>query len=209
MSTPSKRWEVSPRAPAAHFAKFPDLPPLIVQILYNRGITTSEDVQNFLAHRWSDDDPFALRGMAPAVERLRRAIAQHEPIAVYGDYDADGVTATALMMHVLIALGANAQAYIPNRFEEGYGLNNEALTELAGRGVKVVVTVDCGIRSVQEVAYGNSLGLDLIITDHHTVGEQIPPALAAINPKQANCDYPFKRTGRSRVGLQVVSGIAQ
>ncbi|MCB9107129.1 MAG: single-stranded-DNA-specific exonuclease RecJ [Anaerolineales bacterium] len=192
MSTPSKRWEVSPRAPAAHFAKFPDLPPLIVQILYNRGITTSEDVQNFLAHRWSDDDPFALRGMAPAVERLRRAIAQHEPIAVYGDYDADGVTATALMMHVLIALGANAQAYIPNRFEEGYGLNNEALTELAGRGVKVVVTVDCGIRSVQEVAYGNSLGLDLIITDHHTVGEQIPPALAAINPKQANCDYPFK-----------------
>ena len=77
MSTPSKRWEVSPRAPAVHFAKFPDLPPLIVQILYNRGITTSEDVQNFLAHRWSDDDPFALRGMAPAVERLRRAIAQH------------------------------------------------------------------------------------------------------------------------------------
>ncbi|MCB9078433.1 MAG: single-stranded-DNA-specific exonuclease RecJ [Anaerolineaceae bacterium] len=192
MSTPSKRWEVSPRAPAAHFTKFSDLPPLIVQILYNRGITTPEDVHNFLTHRWTDDDPFALRGMAPAVERLRRAIAQHESIAVYGDYDADGVTATALMMHVLTALGANAQAYIPNRFEEGYGLNNEALAELAGRGVKVVVTVDCGIRSVREVAYGNSLGLDLIITDHHTVGEQLPPALAAINPKQTNCDYPFK-----------------
>ena len=113
-------------------------------------------------------------------------------IAVYGDYDADGVTATALMMQLLNALGANAQPYIPNRFEEGYGLNNEALAELAAQDVKVVLTVDCGIRSVNEVAYGNSLGLDIIITDHHHVGEEIPPALAAINPKQLDCSYPFK-----------------
>lgn len=192
MSTPVKRWEEAPRAPETHFAQFPDLPKLVVQILYNRGITTPEEVQRFLTNHWADNSPFALQGMAQAVERLSHAIQQREPIAVYGDYDADGVTATALMMHVLTKLGANAQAYIPNRFDEGYGLNKEALSELASRNVKVVLTVDCGIRSVPEVAFGNSLGLDIIITDHHTVGTEIPPALAAINPKQTSCTYPFK-----------------
>ena len=187
-----KRWEVAPRAPDAHFVQFPDIPPLIIQILYNRGFTTSREVYDFLSYRWDDNDPFALKGMRPAVERLSQAIIKQESIAVYGDYDADGVTSTALMIKLLTALGANVQAYIPNRFDEGYGLNNDALAELAARGMRVVLTVDCGIRSVQEVAYGNSLGLDIIITDHHTVGEQTPAALAAINPKQADCSYPFK-----------------
>ncbi len=192
MSIQLKRWEVAPRAPESHFAQFPDLPPLVVQILYNRGFTAPQEVNNFLACHWQDDNPMALKGMAQAVERLTQAIINQEPIAVYGDYDADGVTATALMIQLLTALGGKAQAYIPNRFEEGYGLNNKALAELADRGVKVVLTVDCGIRSVNEVTYGNSLGLDIIITDHHTVGEEIPPALATINPKQPGCDYPFK-----------------
>jgi single-stranded-DNA-specific exonuclease len=187
-----KRWEIYPRAPDSHFARFPDLPKLIVQILYNRGITSPANLENFLNHNWRDDDPFALKGMRRAVERLSQAIIQQEPIAVYGDYDADGVTAAALMMQLLTALKGKARVYIPNRFEEGYGLNNEALAELAGQGVKVVLTVDCGIRSVTEVAYGNSLGLDIIITDHHSVGQEMPPALAAINPKQADCSYPFK-----------------
>ncbi len=192
MSIPLKRWEVSPRAPASHFAQFPNTPPLVVQILYNRGFTSLQDVQQFLEHRFVDDDPLTLKGMPQAVERLSQAIINQESIAIYGDYDADGVTSTALMMELLLGLGAQVQAYIPNRFKEGYGLNNEALTELVNRGVKVVVTVDCGIRSVSEVTYGNSLGLDIIITDHHTVGQEIPPALAIINPKQADCPYPFK-----------------
>ena len=192
MLTQPKRWEVAVRAPASHFAQFPDLPPLVVQILFNRGITTSGDVSDFLNHRWTDNDPLALKGMSQAVERLTTAILQGETIAVYGDYDADGVTATALMVQLLTALGGRAEAYIPNRFEEGYGLNVEALKELDQRGVKVVLTVDCGIRSVEEVAFGNSLGLDIIIPDHHMVGDEIPPALAAINPKQPDCTYPFK-----------------
>lgn len=187
-----KRWEVSPRAPNAHFAQFPDLPPLVVQILYNRGITAPQDVEDFLAYRWAGDDPYALKGMPQAVERIAQAIIGQEPMVVYGDYDADGVTSTALMVQLLSALGAKVQPYIPNRFDEGYGLNNEALAELAERGAKVVLTVDCGIRSVDEVAYGNSLGLDIIITDHHSVGQKVPPALAAINPKQPDCKYPFK-----------------
>lgn len=192
MFNQAKRWEVAPRAPNTHFAQFSDLPPLIIQILYNRGFTAPQEVEDFLAHRWANDDPLALKGMPQAVERLTQAILNQEPIAVYGDYDADGVTATALMMQLLTALEGKAQAYIPNRFDEGYGLNNEALAELAERGVKVVLTVDCGIRSVDEVAYGNSLGLDIILTDHHSVGQKIPPALAAINPKQPDCTYAFK-----------------
>jgi len=192
LSSQPKRWEVRLRAPKSHFEKFPDLPPLVVQILYNRDFRTEPDVRDFLAHRWHDDDPFELQDMAQAVERLGWAIERQEPIAVYGDYDADGVTASALMMSVLTRLGARAEVYIPNRFDEGYGLNNDALAELAGKGIKLVLTVDCGIRSISEVAYGNSLGLDIIITDHHNVGTDLPPARAAINPKRSDCAYPFK-----------------
>lgn len=186
------KWEVALKAPKNHFDQFPDVPPLIVQILFNRGITAPDEIDSFLNHHWPHDDPFTLKGIPQAVDRLTRALLNGERIAVYGDYDADGVTATALMMQLLSALGGQVEPYIPNRFDEGYGLNNEALAELAERGVAVVLTVDCGIRSVAEVEYGNSLGLDIIITDHHHVGKEVPPALAVINPKQNDCPYPFK-----------------
>jgi single-stranded-DNA-specific exonuclease len=130
--------------------------------------------------------------MARAVERLSEAIIRQEPIAIYGDYDADGVTATTLLMQLFTALGAQVRPYIPNRFDEGYGLHREALTELADQGTRVVLTVDCGIRAVGEVIHGNSLGLDIIITDHHYIGEKVPAALAAINPRQQDCVYAFK-----------------
>jgi single-stranded-DNA-specific exonuclease len=208
LSISLKRWDVSPRAPEAHFAQFANLPRLIVQILYNRGFTQPQEVHEFLAHSWSNDDPLALKGMAEAVARLSQAIASQEPIAVYGDYDVDGVTATTVMVQALTALGAQVRAYIPNRFDEGYGLNNEALAELAGQGVKVVLTVDCGIRSVKEVAYGNSLGLDIIITDHHHVGDETPPALAAINPKQPGCTYPFKDLAGVGLAYKLVQALA-
>jgi single-stranded-DNA-specific exonuclease len=207
LSIPSKRWQVLPRAPESHLAQFPDLPRLIVQLLYNRGVTSAEEIQSFLDHHCRNDDPFALLGMRTAVERIRRALVRQELIAVYGDYDCDGVTSTALMTDVLTRLGAWVEAYIPNRFDEGYGLNNEALTELAARGVKLVITVDCGIRSVAEVAYGNSLGLDLIITDHHHVGEQVPPALATINPKQRNCTYPFAELAGVGLAYKLVQAL--
>jgi single-stranded-DNA-specific exonuclease len=202
-----KYWKEQPRAPEAHFAQFPDLPRLVVQILYNRRIREVQDVVNFLEFRWTDDNPLTMKGMAQAVERLSQAVLREEPIAVYGDYDADGVTATALLMQFLTALGAKAQAYIPNRFDEGYGLNNEALAELAGRGIKLVVTVDCGIRSVAEVKYANSLGLELIISDHHHVGEEIPPAVAAINPKQSGCAYTFKELAGVGLAYKLVQAL--
>jgi single-stranded-DNA-specific exonuclease len=188
-----KRWQVAPPPPPGHTARFPGLSPLIVQLLYNRRLKTPSEVQAFLKGDWPEDNPFRLKGMNEAVTRLRQAIRQREPIAVYGDFDADGVTATVLLVETLSALGAQAEPYIPHRVDEGYGLNEGALRELAQKGIKVVVTVDCGIRSPLEVAYGHGLGLDIIVTDHHSPGEELPPATAAINPKQADCRYPFEK----------------
>jgi single-stranded-DNA-specific exonuclease len=152
-----------------------------------------DEVQAFLSRSFGPDNPFRLKGMNEAVTRLRHAIRGGEAIAVYGDYDVDGVTATALLVPTLRALGAaHVVPYIPNRMEEGYGLNEPALAELAGQGIKVVITVDCGVRSVDEVEYANGLGLDLIITDHHAVGEKLPSAVAVIDARREDDSYPFK-----------------
>jgi single-stranded-DNA-specific exonuclease len=193
LTTKPKRWQVAPPLSPDHAARLPGLSPLVVQLLYNRDLKTPSEVQAFLKGDWPEDNPFQLKGMNEAVTRLRQAIRQQEPVAIYGDFDADGVTATALLVGTLSALGAQAEPYIPHRVDEGYGLNKSALRELAQKGTKVVVTVDCGIRSISEVAYGRGLGLDIIVTDHHSPSEELPPATAAINPKQADCRYPFKK----------------
>jgi len=201
-----ERWQLLPLAPEAHLARFPHLSPLLVQLLYNRGITAPAEVEAFLAGEFEEDNPFRLKGMREAVTRIRKAIRAGEPIVVYGDFDADGVTATALLVQTLASLGAaKVEPYIPNRIEEGYGLNCDALRRLASQGAKLIVTVDCGIRSIEEVSYGNRLGLDIIITDHHSVPERLPPALAIINPKQADCPYLF----RELAGVGVAFKLAQ
>jgi len=199
MTRQPKRWIVHPAAPASHFARLSHVAPLIVQLLWNRGIDDATKVEAFLKGETTLDNPFRIKGMNEAVDRIRRAIRQGERIAVYGDFDADGVTATALLVQALSALGAFVRPYIPHRVDEGYGLNNNALAELARDGHQLVITVDCGIRSVDEVAFANRLGLDVIVTDHHSIGPELPPALAAINPKRQDCPYPFK--GLAGVGL--------
>ena len=198
------------RLPESDFVRFSDLHPLIVQILHNRRIKEPDQVRRFLARQPSDDtDPFQLKGVPEAVTRLHQAISAGELIAIYGDYDADGVTATSLMTQALTALGGKVLPYIPDRFDEGYGLNNSALTELAQKDVRVVLTVDCGIRSVTEVIHGARLGLDMIITDHHFVSEEIPPALAAINPKQPGCHYPFKKLAGVGLAYKLAQALTQ
>jgi len=193
LTTLQKRWEMMPPVPAEHLAAFAELPPLVVQLLYNRQMCTRAQVQAFLSRSFALDNPFRLTGMSEAVTRLRQAIRAGEAIAVYGDYDADGVTATALLVPTLRAVGAeHVVPRIPNRVEEGYGLNEPALAELAGQGINVVVTVDCGVRSVKEVVYANRLGLELIITDHHAVGVELPPAVAVIDARREDDRYPFK-----------------
>lgn len=189
----TKRWQTSLRISPEADRALHSYPPIMRQILYNRGVATPDQARQFLeARRPPGTEPNRMLGVSEAVERIQRAIHQHEPIAVYGDYDVDGVTATTLLYQVLTALGAEVTGYIPNRFDEGYGLNLEALTHLHTDGVRLVITVDCGIRSLKEAEHARKLGLDLIISDHHSPGEVLPEALAIINPKQIDDSYPEK-----------------
>ncbi|MBX3045450.1 MAG: single-stranded-DNA-specific exonuclease RecJ [Anaerolineales bacterium] len=169
-------------------------PGLLRQILYNREHSTPEAAKRYLgALPPEDNDPLRIKDMALAVDRIEHAIRNQELVAVYGDYDADGVTATALLVQAIQALGGRARDYIPDRFEEGYGLNIQALHTLKEAGVSLVISVDCGIRSLAEAAEARRLGLDLIITDHHTPGPELPDALAIINTKQDGDEYPEKQ----------------
>lgn len=193
MHPSAKRWQIASRLPSDVDLALSDYPPVLRQILFNRGYTTSEAVLLYLQAGFPENtDPFLMLGVKEAVERLARAIANQEPIAIYGDYDADGVTATALLVQALQPLGANVRGYIPNRFDEGYGLNKEALDALHAEGVSLVVTVDCGIRSPLEAAHALQLGMDLIITDHHHPDLELPVAFAIVNPKQPGDPYPEK-----------------
>ncbi len=189
----SKRWIVSPLVPPAVKRELHDFPPFLRQLLYNRGIQTATEAHAFMdAETVALTDPLLLRDMDVAISLIQDALSHAEKIAVYGDYDVDGVTASALLFEFFQALGNTPRVYIPNRFDEGYGLNLEAINLLAGEGVKLLITVDCGIRSVKEVALARSLGMNVILSDHHLPGHEIPPANAVINPRQPGDAYPFK-----------------
>jgi single-stranded-DNA-specific exonuclease len=206
-ATAPTRWTVAQAASSDYLARFPDISPIVVQVLYNRNIREPDQVRAFMAQRRTSYDPFHLKGMSAAIERIRQAIQDGERVAVYGDFDADGVTSTALLTQTLRALGATVAPYIPDRVDEGYGLNTDALEELASRGANLIVTVDCGIRSSDEVAFGNRLGLDIVVTDHHSVGLELPPALAVINPKQPGCEYPFKELAGVGIAFKVAQAL--
>lgn len=179
---------------------------ILGQLLFNRGHATAAAARAFLRAEVNfDTNPFQLLGMETAVARIRRALENNEPIAIYGDYDVDGVTATALLVQTIRALGGNVRGYIPNRFEEGYGLNPEAFDTLKSEGVKLVISVDCGIRSPAEALHAKNIGLDLIISDHHHPDSELPDALAVINPKREGDPYPDK----DLAGVGVAYKIAQ
>ena len=192
MALQPKRWKIAPTAPPDHVARFPHLNPITVQVLYSREVRDPAEVAAFLSDGDDTANPFDLTGVPAAVTRLRRALRAGEPIAVYGDFDADGVTATVLLVQTLRALGGQVRPYIPHRVDEGYGLHKAALTQLAHEHISLVITVDCGMRSPGEVAHANRMGLDVIITDHHPAGPQLPEAVAVVDPKQGGGRYGFE-----------------
>jgi single-stranded-DNA-specific exonuclease len=185
----TKKWLLPDKVSSAVLRQYKDLNPILAEVLHNRGFDDPQKAHHFLYdHDLKEHlEAFLLKGMKEAIKRICQAIDKKEKIVVYGDFDADGVTSSTLMMQALQLLGANAELYIPNRVDEGYGLNSPALLEIAKWGVTLVITVDCGIRSVQEVEDAKAVGLDIIITDHHSVGDDIPDALAVINPQQVDC----------------------
>ncbi len=176
------------------------LDPLIARLLVNRGINSVDDAELFLFPSLSHlPSPFRMKDMDKAVSRLKKSIYEKEKIAIYGDYDVDGVTATCLLYSFLESVGCDVTYYIPSRFDDGYGVSLKGLEHLNAQGVKLVVSVDCGITSVDEVARAGELGMDFIVSDHHNFSGNLPQAVAVINPKRPDCRYPDK--GIAGVGV--------
>ena len=197
-----RRWRSALPDPAACWLLSQELSisPVTAQVLYNRGLTTPDAARAFLtAGRDQILDPFLLKDMDRAVALIRRRIAEGGPIMVYGDYDVDGVTGSTVLVLALRALGAKVDYYIPNRFNEGYGLNVGALREIRERGYDFILSVDTGVSAIQEAEAAKELGITLVISDHHEPGPELPDVPALINPKRADCSYPFK--GLSGVGV--------
>lgn len=189
-AAPRARWRMAPPPPPA--LERAHSSPIVQRVLARSGITDPAAARAFLEFRTGDDDPFRLTGMSTAVERIERAIEGDERIVVFGDYDADGVTGSAVLVQALRALGADAEAHIPHRERDGYGLSVAALDEIASRGARLVVTVDCGVRSVEQIHHAAGIGVDVVVTDHHVPPEELPPALAILNPRLPGDRYGFQ-----------------
>ena len=183
--------------------------PFLARLLTTRGYTTPSAIDSFLQHHDPLHDPLLMHDMEKAARRVIDAIQTHQVIAVYGDFDADGITATSLICDAFRQLGANIAPYIPHRIGEGYGLNIDAIDRLADSGVQLLLTVDCGISNRTEVAHAYTRGLDVIVTDHHTPPEDLPVATAVVNPRLPFCGYPDKGLVGVGVAYKLVQAIGQ
>ena len=182
----------------------------IAKILNARNITDMTSVKKYFSDEYEEGyDPFLMHDMQKAVDRINEAIENEEKILVYGDYDADGITSTVLLVETLISMGANVSSYIPNRFEEGYGPNKEAFTKIIDSGITLIITVDNGIAGVEEVDLANELGCDVIVTDHHKIQDTIPNAYAIIHPEHPEGNYPFKRLAGVGVAFKLAHALLE
>ena len=182
---------------------------VVARLLVNRGITDIDRAASFLNPSLEDlHDPYLLPDMDRAVNRIEKAIDCREPIVIYGDYDADGITAASMLYLFLKKQGADVEIYIPNRYTEGYGMNREAIELISARGTKLIISVDCGITSLEEVELAKKLGMDVIITDHHTCGSTLPDAVAVVNPTRTGHSYPFCSLAGVGVAAKLVQAMA-
>jgi single-stranded-DNA-specific exonuclease len=206
----SKRWEIASKDPKVEekLAAALQIRPLAARLLVNRGLTTIEAAHEFLAPSLQRlHDPFLMRGMAEAVDRLVHSLRSQEAIVIYGDYDVDGITATAVLHWFFRDIGVPVPYYLPHRMREGYGLNAEAVRKLAEAGTRVLITVDCGITGRDEVQLARRLGMDVIVTDHHQVPPTLPDAVAVLNPHQSECGYPAKELSGVGVAFKLVMAL--
>lgn len=183
------------------------LPPILAMLLQIRGITKREEIEDFLQNDSVIASPLEIKDMQKGADRILTAIDNSEPICVYGDYDADGVTSTALLFSYLETVGANAMYYIPSREAEGYGMNKDAIDKLAEKGIKLIITVDNGIAAVDEIDYANSLGIDTVITDHHQPTGKLPNAVAVIDMHQKDCKSKYKMLSGVGVAFKLVMAL--
>ena len=209
MSFRGKKWIwPSEDEPVTEIARELQVSPALARLLINRGMKDARQIRAFLDPSPNLlHSPWQMRGIKEAVERISRAIKDNQKITVHGDYDADGISASVIIVEAIRALGGEVDYYLPSRFDEGYGLHSDALRQFKDEGTKLVITVDCGISAIDEARLASQIGLDLIITDHHQPLEELPEALAVINPLQNSCRYPFKELSGAGVALKLVTAL--
>lgn len=205
-----KKWVVKPAVPKELKDRFPQLDEVVLQLLLDRGLDTQELMDEFLNPDYSTDlhDPFLFREMKKAVERLYQAIDKQELVMIYGDYDADGVSGSVILACTLLALGAKFDVYLPHRDKEGYGLNIGAVDYIVKQGAKVIITVDCGISNIKEIAHAKGAGIQVIVTDHHQQQDQLPDSIN-IHPKVAGETYPYKGLAGGGVAFKLAQGLVR
>ena len=209
-----KRWDVKSQGDAKVVAELSaalPISPVLANLLVQRGIDTVEKANRFFHPQLEElHDPFLMKDMDRAVERIERAVKNREKIMVYGDYDVDGTTAVALVYKFLRHIGHNnLMFYIPDRYTEGYGISKRGIDIAAKKGVKLIIALDCGIKAVEKVDYATQKGVDFIICDHHLPAEEIPRAVAVLDPKRNDCNYPFDELSGCGVGFKLVQAYAQ
>ena len=209
------KWNYEPptserRAAAKELADKIGMSPILADLLIQRGIKTESAAKRFFRPMLNElIDPFLMNDMDVAVDRLNDAMGRKERIMVYGDYDVDGCTAVALVYKFLQQFYSNIEYYIPDRYEEGYGISRKALEYAAGQGVKLIIVLDCGIKAIDEIAYAQTLGIDFVICDHHVPDDELPNAVAILNPKREDSTYPFKHLCGCGVGFKFMQAFAK
>lgn len=202
--------DTPPQETIAHLIDCLGVDAVVAQLLAQRGITTFEESKAFFRpHIGQLHDPFLMKGMDKAVARLQQAIDQKEAVMVYGDYDVDGTTSVSLLTHFLRSQDLDVTPYIPDRYAEGYGLSKKGIDTARAANIKFMIALDCGVKAIEQVAYAKTLGIELIICDHHTPGDVLPDALAVLDPKQSDCAYPFKELCGCGVGFKLMQGLLQ
>ena len=206
----NKKWTLKYKGEVkeTNLSKKINISPEICQILNNRGIDNEKDAEIFMNPSLEYlRDPFLMKDMKKSTERIKKAIENKERIYIYGDYDVDGVSSTSILYLYFKSIGFPVKYYIPNRLEEGYGINEDAIKKIHDDGCDLIITVDCGITSVKEVELANELGIDVIITDHHECQSEIPDAYAIVNPKQEDCNYPFDMLCGCGVAFKMIQAL--
>ncbi len=208
-----KRWVLIPKGNSETIQKLSEelsIHPILAQLLVQRGINTFEEAKNFFRPSLSDlHDPFLMKDMDKAVERISNAILNKQKILVYGDYDVDGTTAVSLVYTFLHNQYVNVSYYIPDRYKEGYGISIQGIDYAKENNYDLIIALDCGIKSIDKIDYANALGIDFIICDHHRPGSTLPAAVAVLDPKRTDCDYPYKELSGCGVGFKLIQAISQ
>ena len=206
------RWTLKPKPTPQKIADFAEelgVDLAISELLIQRGIDTFQAAKTFFRPSWSDlHDPFLMKDMSVAVTRIQSAIENKEQILIYGDYDVDGTSSVALMASYLNTKSSKVSTYIPDRYDEGYGISNKGIDFASDNNFTLIIALDCGVKAIEKVAYAKSKGIDFIICDHHRPGKELPSAVAILNPKRSDCNYPFKELCGCGIGFKLIQALA-